>query len=109
MKYLVNRLFSALAFAGTMFMADDVFHAGNGAPANFSDGYVKVSYNGQVSNSRYDVGSQTLGQMVNSLATNKGFRAFSVYADGQKLTTADSAKPASSFKEIDIVAKDARG
>lgn len=109
MRYLMNRLFSALAFAGTTFLAEDVFHVGNGAPANFPDGTIKVSFNGQVTHSRYSVGSNTIGQLLNSLATQKGVRTFSAYADGRKLTTADAGKPASEFKEVDIVAKDARG
>lgn len=88
---------------------NDVFHAGNGAPANFSDGTIKVSFNGAISNSRYAVGTKTLGQVIADLMAQKGYRSASAYADGRKLFTEDSAKPATSFKELDIVAKDARG
>jgi hypothetical protein len=87
----------------------DVFQAGNGVPANFSDGTLKVSFNGSEYNRRYPVGSNTLGQVVSSLMSLKGIKTASVYSAGRKLTTDDSAKPASSFSEIDIVVKDSRG
>jgi hypothetical protein len=89
-------------------MPDEVFHVGNGAPANFNNGSVKLSINGQLKKT-YNAGSQTLGAFVDSQAKAAGIRTFSVYADGRKLTTADSNSPASSFKEIDLVAKDSRG
>lgn len=87
----------------------DVFHVENGGPANFSTGAIKLSVNGTLSNAKYNTGGMTIGALVDQVAKNKGIRAFSVYADGQKLTTAQANQPASSFKEVDVVAKDARG
>lgn len=90
-------------------MSNDVFQVGNGSPANFSDGLIEVSVNGQVRNARAQAGTQTIGQFLSQQAQYYGVRTFSAYADGNKLYTSDSAKPASSFKKVDIVAKDARG
>lgn len=91
-------------------MADEtVFHASNGEPANFANGTIALSVNGTLQNRAYAVGSMTLGNLVDNVARSKGIRTFSVYADGRKVTTSDASKPAASFKEVDIVAKDARG
>jgi hypothetical protein len=89
-------------------MSDEVFHASNGEPANFNTGNVNLSINGSSKGSRV-VGAMTVGQFIDSQARSAGIRTFSVYADGAKLTTADAAKLASTFQEIDIVAKDSRG
>jgi hypothetical protein len=90
-------------------MSQEVFHTENGGPANFNTGNIKLSVNGSVVSSRYAVGGNTIGSLVNQIARDRGIRTFSVYTDGRKLLTGDSAKPASSFTEVDIVAKDARG
>ncbi len=87
----------------------DVFHVENGGPANFATGNIKLSVNGSLVASRYAVGGNTIGSLVNQIAKERGIRTFSVYADGRKLLVGDSAKLASSFTEVDIVAKDARG
>jgi hypothetical protein len=89
--------------------SNEVFHTGNGAPANFNDGKIKLSVNGQVVSATYSVGALTIGQFVDQIARQKGIKTFSVYADGEKLTTEDAASLASTFTEVDIVAKDARG
>jgi hypothetical protein len=87
----------------------EVFQASNGAPANFNNGTVKLSVNGSLVSANYQAGSLTLGGVVDKEAKARGIRTFSVYADGRKLSTTDSARLATSFQEIDIVAKDARG
>jgi hypothetical protein len=90
-------------------MSDEVFHVGNGTPANFSTGKIKVSVNGTLYSDQYMVGSSTIGQILDQVARAKGIKAFTAYADGTKLLPVDSGKPATQFKEIDLVAKDSRG
>ena len=87
----------------------DVFHVGNGVPANYNDGTIKLSVNGTLSNAKYPTGGKAIGALVDEIAKARGIRAFSVYADGRKLTTANANDPAASFREVDVVAKDARG
>jgi hypothetical protein len=89
---------------------EGVFQVGNGAPANFSDGRVKVSVNGTAKETA-QAGTQTLGAFINAMATKYGVRTFSTYADGRKLTPQSSEinGPASAIKELELVAKDSRG
>lgn len=91
-------------------MANDVFQVGNGVPANYSDGTIKVSVNGTLLNNRYQTGAMTIGQLVDQIAKSKGIRTFSVYVDGgRKLLTGEATKKATDFQEVDVVAKDSRG
>lgn len=87
----------------------EVFDAGNGVPANFNDGTVKVAVNGSnKGNQRVNPG-ETLGAFLKRTAQTYGVRTFSAFADGRKLDTADAAKPLVGVTAIEIVAKDSRG
>lgn len=88
---------------------ETLFHAANGGPANFNTGTIKLSVNGQLVNERYNTGGLTLGALVQQIATQKGIKTFSVFADDAKLNTEDVKAPACDFESVDIVAKDARG
>jgi hypothetical protein len=91
----------------------DVFDVGNGVPANFDDGTitVKVTVNGSNKGNLRSTPGQTVGAFLKYWAQSYSVRTFSAYADGRKLDTSDSSKlmASSGFKEIEIVAKDARG
>lgn len=86
-----------------------VFQVGNGAPANFNDGTIKVKVNGTIHSARYSCVGQTIGAVMNSVAQAKGIKAFTAYGDGSKLYPTDASKAATSFREVEIVTKDSRG
>lgn len=53
---------------------------------------------------------KTLGQFVKEAAQSAGLRNFSVYVDGEKVDSKMAKEPIStSVKEIQLIAKDARG
>ncbi len=92
------------------FVDDDyVFDVGNGEPANFKDGTVKLSVNGTLKEAHASAMGQTVGAFIKAKAQQYGVRTFNVYADGEKLTHGDADNQASDYNVIEIVAKDSRG
>jgi hypothetical protein len=87
----------------------DVFQVSNGVPGNFDEGEIELVVNGSKKGKAKPGANQTVGAFLKEKATLYGVRTFSAFADGRKLDTADSAKPLSGIKSIEIVAKDARG
>lgn len=76
---------------------------------NFPAGEVEILINGS-SKGKVTVNNQTLGQMIRAQAKTYGLRTFSVYVDGRKADTSDSAiDQLCKANQIDLVAKDARG
>jgi hypothetical protein len=91
------------------FAVEEVFDAGNGVAANFSDGRVEVEVNSSSKGRIATTAGETLGAFLKRQAQTYGVRTFSAYADGLKLTTSDATKPMSGISKVSIVAKDARG
>jgi len=91
----------------------EVFDVGNGVPANFDDGTLtlQLTINGSKKPSFKSLPNETIGAFLKRAAQTYGVRTFSAYADGRKLDTSDASKAlaSSGFKEVEIVAKDARG
>lgn len=87
----------------------DVFEAGNGVAANFSDGRVDLTVNGSKKSPFQSQPGETLGMFLKRAATYYGVRTFSAYADGRKLDTSDAAKSLADITAVEIVAKDSRG
>lgn len=90
-------------------MSEEVFETGNGSPANFTDGRVKVTVNGQAKGYTTVQPGETVGQLLTRQAQAYGVRRFSAFADGHKLTTNDASRAASGIQQVEIIAKDARG
>jgi acylphosphatase len=86
-----------------------IFQTGNGVPANFNDGTIKVVVNGSDKGRKPTTAGETLGQFLNRMASYFGVRTFSAYADGRKLETNAVNGPVTAVREVEITAKDSRG
>jgi hypothetical protein len=85
----------------------DVFNS-NGE-TNFPSGEVELLVNGHPKQ-KASVAGRTLGEIIRNTSRMYGIKTFTVYADGRKVSLDDSSLTSvCTAKQIDLVAKDARG
>ena len=87
----------------------DVFQVGNGVPANYDDGTVELVVNGTKKGRVRINPGENIGAFLTRQAQAYGVRTFSAFGDGRKLDTVEAKNALTGIKQIELVAKDARG
>lgn len=56
-----------------------------------------------------EIGTQSIGQVANSIAREHGLKSYSILVNGVKVGTEEAAKPLAGAVSIEVFAKETRG